>query len=68
VGSVKDCRDLPFPGNGSHTPPLPKSPTGFLPLEKVPDIMKFFIMVQSLSLYLIGYEWCKQVASRSFSK
>jgi hypothetical protein len=46
----------------------PRSPPGFLPLENAPDIMKFFIMVQSLSMCLIGYEWYGQVTLRSFLK
>jgi hypothetical protein len=32
------------------------SPPGLLPLEKAPDVINFFIMVQSLSLCLTGYE------------
>jgi hypothetical protein len=44
----------------------PGSPPDFLPLEKAPDVMNFFIMVQSLSLCLKGYKWCRQVAWRSF--
>jgi hypothetical protein len=44
----------------------PGSPSGFLPLEKTLDVFKFFIIVQSLSFCLIGYQWFGQVALRSF--
>jgi hypothetical protein len=44
------------------------SPLGFLPLERVPEVMKLFIMVQYLTMCLMGYVWVGQVASRSFSK
>jgi hypothetical protein len=43
------------PGSGAEPFP-PESPLGFLPLERAPEVMKFFIMVQSLSLCLMGYE------------
>jgi hypothetical protein len=44
------------------------SPSGFLPLERAPDVMKFFIMVHSLILCLTGYAWFRQAVSRSFLK
>jgi hypothetical protein len=43
-----------FLGMGATLIP-PGSPHSLLPLEKVPDIMNFFIMVQSLSLCLTWY-------------
>jgi hypothetical protein len=47
---------------------LPRSSSGLLLLERDPEVMAVFIMVQSLSLCLIVYEWFDQVTSRSFSK
>jgi hypothetical protein len=55
------------PGRGVTSFPL-GSPTGFLPLEKAPDVIKNFIMVQSLILCWTGYEWFGQVTLRSFPK
>jgi hypothetical protein len=46
------------PGLGAALFPPGSSP-GFVPLEKAPDVVIFLIMVQSLSLCLIGYEWCR---------
>jgi hypothetical protein len=43
-----------FPTMGAALFP-PRSPPSLLPLEKVPDVMNFFIMVQSSSLCFIGY-------------
>jgi hypothetical protein len=43
------------PGMGATSFP-PRSPPGLLPLEKAPNVMNFFTMVQSLSLCLIEYE------------
>jgi hypothetical protein len=49
-------------------PFLPGSPSSFLPLVKAPNVMKFFIVLQSLRLCLIGYEWFGLVTSTTFSK
>jgi hypothetical protein len=46
------------PGMGAALFP-PGSPPGFLSLEKALDDMNFFIMMQSLHLCLMGYEWCR---------
>jgi hypothetical protein len=41
-------------GKGGSSLPV-ESPSGFLPLAKVPVVMSFFIMVHSFSLCLTGY-------------
>jgi hypothetical protein len=56
AGLVEDCHDCHLSRNGYHVLPAGSS-SGFLPLEGAPKVMKFFIMAQSLSLCLIGYEW-----------
>jgi hypothetical protein len=43
------------PGAGVAPFP-PGSPSGFCPLERAPEVMKFFIMMQSLNLCLMRYE------------
>jgi hypothetical protein len=55
-GQVEMAMTAAFSGAGA-VPFLPGSPSGFLPLERAPEVMKFFIMVQSLILCLIGYKW-----------
>jgi hypothetical protein len=44
------------PGKGV-VPFPPGPPSGFLPLERATEIMKFFTMVHSLSMCLMGYAW-----------
>jgi hypothetical protein len=59
-------RTVSSPGKG-EAPFSPGPPLDFLPLGRALEVMKFFIMMHSLSLCLIGYAWCRQAASRSFS-
>jgi hypothetical protein len=47
------------------TPFSPGSHLGSLLLVRALEVMKFFIMVHSLSLCLTGYIWFGQAASRS---
>jgi hypothetical protein len=53
AASAIDCHDHCLPGNGCHALPARVS-IGVLALGKNPKILKFFIMVQSLSLCLTG--------------
>jgi hypothetical protein len=66
-GSAIDQHDHLFPREGCGGL-SPGSPSVFLPFERAPEVMKFFIMVHSLNLCLTWYAWFGQVTSRSSSK
>jgi hypothetical protein len=55
MGSSDDCHHR-HPSRMGATSLPSGSPSGFVPLERASEDMKFFIMVQSLGLCLIGYE------------
>jgi hypothetical protein len=67
VGSAVDCQDHRLPENGYHTLPTQVS-LRLLATRETPEVMKFFIVVQSLSLCFMGYLWFGHATSRSFTK